>query len=249
MWSEILCRLPVRLLLQLRCLCKFFNTLISDSKFTKKHLHMSTYRHHLILSSKDESHVMSYPLHCIFNSVTINANKLHFPFNKHYFSVVGSCDGILCLVSYRHPVILWNPSIRKFAKLPYLENPIKGGCYTTYGFGYVPLTGNYKVVTVFNHVSGNGPNKAKLKVHTLGTNNWRTIEGDFPVGGYSSLIFVSSMLNWIVSSDPFYNVVSFNLVNESHQKLLPPNFGGEDVNDVILALNMNKEYTEIVIEA
>ncbi|MCI54852.1 F-box/kelch-repeat protein, partial [Trifolium medium] len=39
--SEILCRLPVKLLLQLRCLCKSLNSLISDPKFAKKHLRLS----------------------------------------------------------------------------------------------------------------------------------------------------------------------------------------------------------------
>jgi len=33
--AEILCRLPVKLLLQLRCLCKSFNSLISDRKSPK----------------------------------------------------------------------------------------------------------------------------------------------------------------------------------------------------------------------
>lgn len=42
--AEILCRLPVKLLLQLRCVCKFWNYLISHPKFAKKHLSMSTTR-------------------------------------------------------------------------------------------------------------------------------------------------------------------------------------------------------------
>ncbi|KEH16768.1 F-box protein [Medicago truncatula] len=48
---EILCRLPVKLLIQLRCLCKFFDSLISDPNFAKKHLHMSTKHHHLMLTN------------------------------------------------------------------------------------------------------------------------------------------------------------------------------------------------------
>jgi hypothetical protein len=51
--AEILCRLPVKLLLQLQCLCKSLNSLISDPKFAKKHLLLSTnyhHRHHLMVS-------------------------------------------------------------------------------------------------------------------------------------------------------------------------------------------------------
>ncbi|MCI53759.1 F-box/kelch-repeat protein, partial [Trifolium medium] len=42
--EEILCRLPVKLLVQLRCVCKSWNALISDPKFAKKHLSRSTTR-------------------------------------------------------------------------------------------------------------------------------------------------------------------------------------------------------------
>ncbi|MCH81608.1 F-box/kelch-repeat protein [Trifolium medium] len=38
---QILCRLPVKLLIQLRCVCKSWNALISDSEFLKKHRRMS----------------------------------------------------------------------------------------------------------------------------------------------------------------------------------------------------------------
>ncbi|KAK2406996.1 F-box/kelch-repeat protein [Trifolium repens] len=51
--EEILCRLPVKFLLQLRCVCKSWNSLISHHKFAKKHLSMSTTRRlHIISYSK-----------------------------------------------------------------------------------------------------------------------------------------------------------------------------------------------------
>jgi F-box interacting protein len=235
--AEILCRLPVKLLLQLRCLCKSFNTLISDPKFTKKHLHISTMRHHLITDSKDMSYVMSYPLNSIFKPVTTNATRLHLPFKQELYSIVGSCHGILCLVVNEGSVILWNPSIRKFTKLPSLKSPIKVS-YIRYGFGYDPLIDNYKVVAVFCYDSGNEILEAKTNVYTLGTNSWRMIEGNFPVpkDGLRKLTYVSGTLNWYVYTDDDLCVVSFDLVNESHRKLLPPNFGGEDRYHVVLGV-------------
>src|SRR4051812_11471345 len=59
--AEIFCRLPIKLLLQLKCLNKSINSFISDPNFTKKHLQMSITRHNVVLKSKDKSHVISYP--------------------------------------------------------------------------------------------------------------------------------------------------------------------------------------------
>jgi len=142
--------------------------------------------------------------------------------------VVGSCNGILCLVVNRRHIILWNPSIRKFTTLSYI----------VYGFGYDPLSDNYKVVAVFCYGSSNGVLKAKISVHTLGICSWRMIEGNFPVpkDGLLKLNFVSGTLNWFVYTDDDYCVVSFDLANESYRKVLPPNFGGEDVYNAILGV-------------
>jgi hypothetical protein len=42
--EQIICRLSVKLLCQLRCVCKSWNSLILDKKFAKKHLCRSTMR-------------------------------------------------------------------------------------------------------------------------------------------------------------------------------------------------------------
>jgi hypothetical protein len=48
---EILGRLPVKLLVLLQSLCKFFYSLIADPTFGKKHLQLSTKHHHLMITS------------------------------------------------------------------------------------------------------------------------------------------------------------------------------------------------------
>jgi len=53
LFEEILCRLPLRSLMQFKCVCKSWKLLISNPKFAKKHLRISlTFcrdsRHHLI---------------------------------------------------------------------------------------------------------------------------------------------------------------------------------------------------------
>uniref|UniRef100_A0A494G8U7 F-box domain-containing protein n=1 Tax=Solanum lycopersicum TaxID=4081 RepID=A0A494G8U7_SOLLC len=107
---EILCRLPVKLLIQLRCVCKFFNSLISDPNFAKKHLRMSTKRHHLMLTNScdydyyyDREIVMcDSPIPSLFSTSTVvTQTQLYIPntlTNGHHCIdlMMCSCDGIFC---------------------------------------------------------------------------------------------------------------------------------------------------------
>ena len=63
---------------------------------------------------------------------------------------MGSCNGILCFINYNAPgfnvsnvVYLWNPSIRKFKRLPDNQFPIM-----TFGIGYGSQNNDFKVVGI-----------------------------------------------------------------------------------------------------
>ncbi|XP_058756081.1 F-box/kelch-repeat protein At3g23880-like isoform X2 [Vicia villosa] len=173
------------------------------------------------------SDVLSYPLHSSFSIVTDYATRHEYPFTfkEPFYCIFGSCDGMFCLEVNRS-VILWNPSIQKSKTLPSIGGfpPV-----TAYGIGFDTLIDNYKVVCV---VDEGILEDAKIKVHTLGTNSWRMIPGDFPVPTRRSLKLASGTLNWFSFDD--YRIVSFDLVNESCRKLLPPTYYGEVVYSVIL---------------
>jgi len=237
--TEILCRLPVKSLVKFKCVCKPWNSLISDCKFARKHFRMSTMNPNLILKSRnyspDFSHTV-YPLRSIFTNVTTDGKQIKFPlhslnFDYHIGGIVGSCDGILCLVSKdsensSSQTVLWNPSIRKYNTLPSLETPQNHAI--EFGFGYDRFADSYKVVAVFRYKCDCFPDyKTQVKVHTLGTNSWRLID-DFPYGTSvfplrSSGKFVSSKLNWLVylsDSVTVRPIVSLDLGTESYQEIL-----------------------------
>lgn len=112
--------------------------------------------------------------------------------------------------------------------------------FISYGFGYDHVTDVYKVVAVFSCDSVDKVSKAQGMVYTLGTNSWRMIHGDVPLPrpfDCESLVFVSGALNWIAYEDnDNHSVVSFDLVIESYRRLLPPNYGGENVCHVMLGV-------------
>ncbi|XP_058772910.1 F-box/kelch-repeat protein At3g23880-like [Vicia villosa] len=93
--SEILCRLSVKHLLQLCCVCKSWNSLISlDSNFARKQLSLSTSnkdRHHLIQSSTKSYQKESY-------------QKLSLTFFGTHFETpiaLGALSGCLSILSLR----------------------------------------------------------------------------------------------------------------------------------------------------
>jgi len=257
---EILSRLPVKFLLQFRCVCKSWNSLISDHKFANKHLRISTTTLvHTLTNSSDlpcKSILKSYPLDSIYTDVTIShitqhITQLEFPSNDSV-NFIGSCNGILCLADFKIGLIrLWNPSIRKFKESPPLEKPQTFSQTMMYGFGHDPNTDHYKVVVILRARDSSGNlfhknvDKPDVKVHTLGTNFWRSIQ-ELP---YDSLRFqqagksVSGTINWVVSKylcrkSPCF-IVSLNLRTESYQEVLLPDFGVVDTYSLHLGVLRN----------
>jgi len=250
---EILCRLPAKLLLQLRCVCKSWNSLISEPKFAKKHFRVSTTWnfHCLFYTHCLRKYILtSYPIDSVFTNLTSKFTQFEYSPNSfngdyprsNFYDFIGSCNGILCIADYyKGLVILWNPSIRKFKELPLFQKP-KVFTHMSFGFGYDSSKDNYKVVVILDYIMPNSitnennlANKTEVRVHTLGTNIWRNVQ-EYPLGGVPVELlgkFVSGTINWLFSEELFQAcprfIVSFDLMNESYQKILPPNFGGVDV--------------------
>ncbi|CAL5187297.1 unnamed protein product [Lathyrus oleraceus] len=247
---EILSRLPVKLLLQLTCICKFLNSIIFNPNFVRKHLSLSTTRRLHLASYNSLFRLNSYPLQSLFTHTITSFSQLPFPFYinnvENFYYIACSCDGILCLADhYRYTVVLWNPSIRKFKKLPPFECPKYGRkLHLNHGFGYDPVSEHYKVVVLYHrHSTSSGihEDKTTVKVLTLGTHCWRTIP-KFPfdainIDGAGKC--VSHTVNWLaytetyrVGRQPF--IVSLDLAKESFQKIFLPDHERRDGCNITL---------------
>ncbi|KAK7303218.1 hypothetical protein RJT34_14120 [Clitoria ternatea] len=246
--AEILKWLPVKFLLQLRCVCKSWKSLIYDPQFAKSHLRVSPTVTHLILTFTNnpsrEFTLRAYSLPSVFNAVTVSATQLRYPLNprKRFDLIVGSCDGILCFAIDQNCALLWNPSIGKFKKLPPLDNQRCDGSYTIYGFGCDRFSDSYKVVAVFCYecdIGGVRGYKTQVKILTLGTDSWRRIQ-EFPSGVPfdESGKFVNGTVNWLASSasGSSWIVVSLDLGKECYRELLQPDYGGVAVVTLTLGV-------------
>ncbi|AES69469.1 putative F-box domain, galactose oxidase/kelch, beta-propeller, F-box associated interaction [Medicago truncatula] len=228
--AEILCRLPVKFLFQLRCVCKFFHSLISDPKFAKNHLQLSTKRHHLMIASMNNlADLVLYdsPIHSVFSTSTIVTQTQLYPPNtltngSKYVDVLCSCDGIFCCFLKPGSYVLWNPSIRKFKLLPPLEIRRRHDTFFI-SFGYDHFIDKYKVIDFAS--------KNDVFVYTLGTDYWTRIEDiphDYRI--YGRGVFVSGTVNWYAegeSDDYLHFILSLALEDESYRQLFLPDSDNE----------------------
>eukprot|EP00256_Glycine_max_P048908 XP_006603439.1 F-box/kelch-repeat protein At3g23880 [Glycine max] len=181
LFEEILSRLPVKPLMQFKCVCKGWNSLISDPYFIKLHLSKSAAKDNLehlqlmknvCLGSIPEIHMESRDVSSLFHSLQIQTFLFNFA-NMLGYHLVGSCNGLHCGVSeipegYR--VCFWNKATRVISReSPMLSFSPGIGRRTMFGFGYDPSSDKYKVVAIaLTMLSLNVSEKTEMKVYGAG---------------------------------------------------------------------------------
>uniref|UniRef100_A0A5B7BIV1 Putative F-box associated interaction domain-containing protein n=1 Tax=Davidia involucrata TaxID=16924 RepID=A0A5B7BIV1_DAVIN len=246
--TEILSRLPVKTLLQFRCVCKSWCSLISNPQFVKTHLNLSTneqeYAHYRIILSSVRPHfnLKSCSLYSSLYEPSVDAVELDYPMKNPHNSVwiVGSCNGLICIAIEEDDIFIWNPSTRKSKRLPNSGMRMRYGCFMIYGFGYDDSTDDYKVLGIFCVVGNVGSYETEVKIYTLRTDSWRRIQ-DFPCGIPldDSGKYANGALHWAASCEMGSNyswvIVSFDLAKETYGEVAQPNYGGS-VSDFTLGI-------------
>ena len=123
---NILTRLPVKSVIRLRCVSKSLYSSITTPYFISTHLNHTKNNInrdnacviHLPYSSRHAIPACTVALDRSFD--TISEIRVPFDFPHPRLQIVGSCNGLLCLAElvYGDVIYLWNPSVRKFKKLP-----------------------------------------------------------------------------------------------------------------------------------
>ncbi|GAU45635.1 hypothetical protein TSUD_175480 [Trifolium subterraneum] len=257
--ADILSRLPVKTLMQIKCVCKSWKTLIShDSSFTKLHLQRSPRNTHLLLlpewgrpDEEFDCSVVPFPVSLLIETpiefrypyfrlrnITIRYDPYYQLRNMDCYHIVGSCNGLICLLSnscdtkhHCKSFRLWNPATNTLSeKLGHITERFR------FTFGYDNLTDTYKVVAFSVN---------KVKVFSFSDNVWRDIQS-FTVVPFdihprqlnchqynNDGVYVSGAINWLairnkieyewndITVDDFV-IVSLDLATETYRQLLPP---------------------------
>ncbi|XP_065625689.1 F-box protein At3g07870-like [Quercus suber] len=216
---SIMEKLPVKSVMRLRCVSKSLYSSMTSPDFISTHLNNNNnnkngdnaYVIHmpcLARTNHDNALVCTVALDRTFDRIS----EIEIPFNFStaciQFQLVGSCNGLLCLANlsistttFANALYLWNPSIRKFKKLP----PTCLGKLNkvTLGFAYCSDNNDYKVVRT--SLSSSRLSTPEVELYTLSSDSWRRVEISsttdvmFCRNFISPIPLINGALHWVAS--------------------------------------------------
>ncbi|MBA0795260.1 hypothetical protein Gohar_006149 [Gossypium harknessii] len=232
MTLDILRCLSVNDLLRFKCVSKFWCSWIEDPYFIKLHLSYS------LKTNTNRSLIVRY---CKYQFLSVNydspktTRSLKQPLSeqKKYIQILGSCNGLLAVEDDDGRILLWNPSTRKYQVLPSTEiefpsPPIRCSPSTYYGFGYDPISDDYKLIRmVQSHGNNDEYFHSEAKVYSLRSNCWRRIKDVCFYLKFSREFgfLANNALHWMVFKTPQSRnkeLVGFDLGSEEFRFLELP---------------------------
>ncbi|XP_059436780.1 F-box/kelch-repeat protein At3g06240-like [Corylus avellana] len=254
--TQILLWLPVVSLLRFKCVCKSWYALITHQNFVRKHLLHNNNNSNTHLLLKTSNKTMDDYVVSTISYEELQISPLTQPLPPQYFrndepfgemfsiSVVGSCNGLVCLHAYNTlNVVIWNPTTKETKVVPESNLPIfapAGYCtlIQDMGFGFDAKTNDYKII---NFVSMYEPNFDdyvmkdvkeiiyQKEVYSLSTDSWRKVDG--PQCFIASGTHTTGMGSWLAYvEDPKLFVLSFDMSDEVFLKTpLPDNVTGQSL--------------------
>ncbi|XP_047326006.1 F-box protein CPR1-like [Impatiens glandulifera] len=238
--AKVLCRLPVKNLLRLRCVSRSWLALISNPLFVKLHLKRSAKTKinlNLFLSYEGLCRVDFDSVEDsgdLLQQMVIDYNPLRH--QDYRTNIWGSCDGLLCISNvYNLSVFLLNPSTRKFIELPFIpvEVPnlpnLQTHCY--YGFSSDNTNDDYKVVrlVVFRDDSGDAADY-EVNVYSLRLNSWHKYEkfpNQYPTFDRIGNSIAGGAMHWVSrGEDDKCCIVAFDFRTGEYRVIPWPQYHG-----------------------
>ncbi|KAL4599514.1 hypothetical protein ACB092_11G132800 [Castanea dentata] len=158
----------------------------------------------------------------------ISEVRIPFDFDFECAQIVGSCNGLLCLAASDNAIYLWNPSIKKFKRLP--DTCLRSKMPAILGFAYHSENDDYKVVRI-SHLSRDLPT---IEVYTLSSDSWKKVGILSTKANFcyrNSLLptpLVSGALHWMAfikegeRTNWRNSIISFDVNTETSRKLALP---------------------------
>ncbi|XP_021765772.1 F-box protein CPR30-like isoform X1 [Chenopodium quinoa] len=240
--NDILPRLPAKSLVRFKCVSKKWLALISSHEFILRHLDyaLSSNSNQLLILTGNDGCLYS------FNLDLPKTPAVKLPsFGVEPF-VVGSCNGLVCIQSYRPCcLVLLNPSTGSYREIPSLLPPRRCSALN-FGFGYDCNNDDYKVVRIVDRYPSMGflghQMDRIVHVYSSRANSWEVIERTSPqdsMGNRENGVLINNnLLHWKFWSlqEGKYQIRCFNLCEKqwTHDVPLPDYMGSimHSANDI-----------------
>ncbi|KAI3457724.1 hypothetical protein Pfo_014387 [Paulownia fortunei] len=241
---DILSRLPITSLIQFSFVCRSLNSVSHDPHLVNMHLSRSSMNESSCLIFHSD-----YPIRNQLHFLQLSDEKVRkidtpFAMSMPEFSIIGSSNGLLCLINtlFSESIYLYNPFTRDYLELP--KNFEFQDQIVVYGFGFHPITNDYKVIKIAyytnsfyhhmaRHFQGFKANynrqASEVQIYSLSSNIWKNKEVvPYRLEKWSSPgVLVSGRLHW-VSRWGKYNgrleriIVSYDLADDSFHVINNP---------------------------
>ncbi|XP_068344261.1 F-box protein CPR1-like [Pyrus communis] len=237
---EILLRLPPEDLLRCSCVSKSWNATIHDKSFIKSHLQRSIQTNSfgsLLVSASVYHDGSELKFSNIYNDGTIERamgigqSPLQDVEGRNPFPyTLVSSNGIICIRTETpdrvEEIVLWNPSIHKFKKIPsptFEQPPSSDTLHCRYGFGYDSANDDYKLLGIARFLVNWDMNIVvhQYQIYSLKSNSWRKTKNmprDELHFALSEIVFSNGALSWQAYNvlDKKFYVVTFELASEKY---------------------------------
>ena len=232
--DDIFLRLPVKSLLQCRCVSKLWCNIIDDPSLANMHQTQASDQEPPLLfgltldNKSDELDLYELEDNCKNLSLgkipLLNFVSKNFDIGTEAFNLESICNGLLCFANFS-TVILSNPLRQEILMLPEATNQYPVTNIDKYGLGFDTSTNTYKVVHVF--CKGLDYNTMRYKfgseVYTLGSTSksWREISSipPYPLCLWRRSVYANESIHWIVDTSLHNDnlkgmIVSFDIGKE-----------------------------------
>ncbi|CAL1403688.1 unnamed protein product [Linum trigynum] len=234
---DILTRLPVKSILRFKSVSKHWSTLPTTPQFVAAHLRRSSADNPLLIVH--HGFTLGNLRLSVYDAelATTLHPDLKFPvesFNEFSPSVVGSCNGLVCIEFDTTGFLLWNPAMRQHAWLPVvdLRSPYRSretrfvAICESFGFGFSGRVEDYKVVKFASFFDEDWKREdqviwenleVKAVVFSWKSWSWKELrDARIPVASYGHQVAANGHLYWLGTGKGKKDfVLAFDLASDS----------------------------------
>uniref|UniRef100_A0ACD5XT19 Uncharacterized protein n=1 Tax=Avena sativa TaxID=4498 RepID=A0ACD5XT19_AVESA len=218
----ILVRLSVSNLLRCRGVCKLWDGIIRDPRFTMAHLRRNAKPRPLLIFHREMTLGKLCPSEAVLFDEAWSPSTWDVPVIEPDDFLCASCNGLVCLYSSKSTIKIANLATGECMHLAKPVKNTKGDHFSYYSFGFNPATNEYKVMHFSPdkqlHVGGSF---GEIQVYTLGDERWRVVRTtqvlSLNSAKHSGVVNVNGAMYWLTEdteSTWLRAVVSFDLKDE-----------------------------------